>query len=143
MSSTVERPATSAEHGLESEYEHEPVPTSRRRSLGSVSAVWFGFPMIITNTVFGGTIVYGLGFWRGMAAIVVGNVVLFAYVGALSHLAGRTGKNFALTAIETFGRRGATIAAGFLSTVVIGWFAFQTGLTGQTLNTSLGSPPPR
>ncbi|WP_432519134.1 cytosine permease [Kineococcus sp. SYSU DK006] len=125
-------------HGLESEYEHEPVPTSRRRSLGSVSAVWFGFPMIITNAIFGGTIVYGLGFWRGMAAIVAGNLILFAYVGALSYIAGRTGKNFALTAAETFGRKGAAITAGFLSTVVIGWFAFQTGLTGATLNTSLG-----
>lgn len=125
-------------HGLESEFEHEPVPASRRRSLGSVSAVWFGFPMIITNAIFGGTIVYGLGFWRGMAAIVAGNAVLFAYVGALSHIAGRTGKNFALTAAETFGRKGAPVAAGFLSTVVIGWFAFQTGLTGATLNSSLG-----
>ena len=59
-------------------------------------------------------------------------------MGALSHVAGRTGKNFALTAAETFGRKGAAIAAGFLSTVVIGWFAFQTGLTGATLNSSLG-----
>jgi len=125
-------------HGLESEFEHEPVPPERRRSLGSVSAVWFGFPMIITNAVFGGTIVYGLGFWRGIAAILVGNLILFAYVGTLSHIAGRTGRNFALTAAETFGRRGAAIAAGFLSTVVIGWFAFQTGLTGATLNAALG-----
>jgi cytosine permease len=138
VSTTEKDPQAPEHHGLESEFEHEPVPMSRRRSLGSVSAVWFGFPMIITNAVFGGTIVYGLGFWRGMAAIVVGNLVLLAYVGTLSHVAGRTGKNFALTAAETFGRRGATIAAGFLSTVVIGWFAFQTGLTGSTLHESLG-----
>ena len=138
MSTTEKDPQAPEHHGLESEFEHEPVPMSQRRSLGSVSAVWFGFPMIITNAVFGGTIVYGLGFWRGMAAIVVGNLVLLAYVGTLSHVAGRTGKNFALTAAETFGRRGATIAAGFLSTVVIGWFAFQTGLTGSTLHESLG-----
>jgi cytosine permease len=94
--------------------------------------------MIITNAVFGGTIVYGLGFWRGIAAIIIGNIVLLTYVGTLSYIAGRTGKNFALTAAETFGRHGATIAAGFLSTVVIGWFAFQTGLTGSTLHASLG-----
>jgi cytosine permease len=131
-------PQVPEHHGLESEFEHEPVPVSRRRSLGSVSAVWFGFPMIITNAVFGGTIVYGLGFWRGIAAIIIGNIVLLAYVGTLSYIAGRTGKNFALTAAETFGRHGATIAAGFLSTVVIGWFAFQTGLTGSTLHASLG-----
>ncbi|MGH3842922.1 MAG: cytosine permease [Pseudonocardiaceae bacterium] len=128
----VEHPA------LESEFEHEPVPTNHRRSLISVSAVWFGFPMILTNAIFGGTIVYGLGFWRGLAAILVGNLVLLSYVGALSYVAGRTGKNFALTAAETFGHRGATIAAGFLSTVVIGWFAFQTGLTGATLHSALG-----
>jgi len=136
MSNTVTAPV---EHlGLESEFEHEPVPAGHRRSLASVSAVWFGFPMILTNAIFGGTIVYGLGFWRGLAAILLGNLVLLTYVGALSYVAGTTGKNFALTAAETFGRRGATIAAGFLSTVVIGWFAFQTGLTGATLHTALG-----
>ncbi len=136
MSSTTTAPGE--RHALESEFEHEPVPAAHRRSLRSVSAVWFGFPMVFTNAVFGGTIVYGLGFWPGMAAILAGNLVLFCYVGALSYLAGRTGENFALTAARTFGRRGTAVAAGFLSTVVIGWFAFQTGLTGETLHEALG-----
>ena len=130
--------APKTEHGLGHEYEHEPVPAEHRRSLRSVSAVWFGFPMILTNAIFGGTIVYGLGFWMGLLAIVIGNLVLLTYVGALSYVAGRSGENFGLTAARTFGRRGATVAAGFLSTVVIGWFAFQTGLTGATLHTALG-----
>ncbi|MGW6331890.1 cytosine permease [Nocardia rhamnosiphila] len=124
--------------GLEEEFENEPVPESHRRSVFSVSAVWFGFPMVLTSAIFGGTIAYGLGFWKGVLSILIGNLVLFAYVGSLSYLAGRTGKNFALSAAETFGRNGAKIVAGFLSTVVIGWFAFQTGLTGATLETSLG-----
>jgi cytosine permease len=124
--------------GLEAEFENVPVPASHRRSVFSVSAVWFGFPMVLTSAIFGGTIVYGLGFWKGIISIVIGNLVLFAYVGSLSYLAGKTGKNFALSAAETFGRNGAKIVAGFLSTVVIGWFAFQTGLTGATLQTSLG-----
>lgn len=123
---------------LEEEFENEPVPSSHRRSVLSVSAVWFGFPMVLTSAIFGGTIAYGLGFWKGILSILIGNFVLFAYVGALSYLAGTTGKNFALSAAETFGRNGAKIVAGFLSTVVIGWFAFQTGLTGATLETSLG-----
>lgn len=137
---TTAAPRTTSEdhHRLEEEFEHEPVPASHRKSLVSVSAVWFGFPMILTNAIFGGIIVYGLGFWRGVAAIVIGNLVLLTYVGALSYVAGTTGKNFALTAESTFGRRGKMVAAGFLSTIVIGWFAFQTGLTGATLNTALG-----
>ncbi|MGC7229136.1 cytosine permease, partial [Mycobacteroides abscessus subsp. abscessus] len=51
-----------------SEYENEPVPPHSRRSLLSVAAVWLGFPMILTCAVFGGLIVYSLGFWRGMLA---------------------------------------------------------------------------
>jgi len=120
------------------EYEDVPVPAEARRSLLSVSAVWLGFPMILTCAVFGGLIVFSLGFWRGMLAIAVGNLVLMLYVGSLSVIAGRTGRNFALTAAETFGRRGYRIPSAFLATVVIGWFAFQTGLTGSILHNSLG-----
>lgn len=135
MTSTAEHTRSTV---LADEYENDPVPPHARRSLLSVSAVWVGFPMILTCAVFGGLIVYSLGFWRGMLAIALGNVVLMAYVGALSFLAGRTGKNFALTAAETFGRRGYVVPAGFLATIVIGWFAFQTGLTGSILHDSLG-----
>jgi cytosine permease len=64
--------------------------------------------------------------------------VLLGYVGTLSHVAGSTGRNFAIMAKSTFGTRGYALASGFLSTVVIGWFAFQTGLTGSTLHSTLG-----
>jgi cytosine permease len=126
------------DHRLAEEFEHEPVPSAHRRSWTSVAAVWFGFPMILTNAVFGGVIVYGLGFGRGLLAILLGNLVLALYVGTLSHLAGTTGRNFALIAKSTFGSRGYAIASGFLSTIVVGWFAFQTGLTGSTLHSTLG-----
>ena len=120
------------------EYEDRPVPASARKSLFAVSSVWLGFPMILTCAVVGGMIVYSLGFWPGMAAIAVGNLILMAYVGLLSYQAGRTGENFALMAARTFGSKGYRIPAAFLTTVVIGWFAFQTGLTGSTLEASMG-----
>ncbi|WP_280331945.1 cytosine permease [Nocardia wallacei] len=123
--------------GIE-EFEDVPVPAEHRRGLWSVSAVWFGFPMVLTCAIFGGLIVASLGFGRGMLAIATGSLILMLYVGALSYLAGRTGKNFALTAAETFGRRAAAIPSGFLATVVIGWFAFQTGMAGAILHDSLG-----
>ncbi len=123
---------------LESEFEHEPVPPTHRKSTLSVAAVWFGFPMILTCAVFGGIITAFLGFQRGLLAIVLGNLVLMLYVGALSYLSGQSGLNFALVATRVFGRYGYTLAAGFLATVVVGWFAFQTGLTGLTVNQSFG-----
>ncbi|NGX09053.1 cytosine permease [Mycobacteroides franklinii] len=130
--------AAEAPESGSSEYENEPVPQHARRSLISVGAVWLGFPMILTCAVFGGLVVYSLGFWRGMLAIALGNAVLTGYVGALSYLAGKTGKNFALIAIGTFGTFGYRVVSGFLATVVIGWFAFQTGLTGSVLASSAG-----
>lgn len=120
------------------EYEHTPVPASARRSLLSVAATWFGFPMNLGSAVFGGVIVYNLGLPQGLLAILVGNLVLFSYVGALSHQAGSTGKNFALLTADTFGSRGRNLPAGLLATVVIGWFSFQVGLTGTTLSGALG-----
>ena len=126
------------ESGLGEEYEHQPVPAAARKSLFSVSAVWVGFPMIMTSAVFSGIIVYNLGFVTGLIAILVGDAVLMVYVGTLSYLAGRSGKNFALTAADTFGSNGFRIVSAFLSTLVIGWFAFQTGMVGSTLNVSMG-----
>lgn len=126
------------ESALGDEFEHEAVPANRRQKLGSVAAIWFGFPMILTNAVFGGIITYNLGFWSALGALVCGNVVLAAYVGALSAIAGRTGLNFAMQARRTFGTKGFAAASGFLATVVVGWYAFQTGLTGATLHDSFG-----
>ncbi|MEV0673027.1 cytosine permease [Mycobacterium sp. NPDC050441] len=127
---------------LGEEYENQPVPLSARKSLFSVSAVWVGFPMIMTSAVFAGIVVYNLGFVMGLVAIGVGDLILMGYVGTLSYLAGRSGKNFALTAADTFGTRGFRIVSVFLSALVIGWFAFQTGMVGSTLNLSMGWSAP-
>lgn len=131
-------PELSEHHLLESEYEQETVPLHARRSLGSVSLVWLGFPMIITGAITGALIVAGLGFKRGLLAIALGNLALFLYVGALSALGAKSGFNFALLARTTFGARGYALASGLLATIVVGWFTVQTGLTAVSLNTAFG-----
>ena len=119
---------------LEAEYEHESVPQEARKSLGSVSLVWLGFPMVLTMALIGSLVVEGLGFQRGVLAILLGNLVLFAYVGALSLLAQRYGLSFALLASISLGKKGYLVASGLLSTIVLGWFTVQTGLTAVSLN---------
>lgn len=125
-------------HLLESEYEQQAVPRHARRSLGSVSLVWLGFPMIITGAITGALIVAGLGFQRGVLAIALGNLALFLYVGGLSALGAKSGFNFALLARTTFGARGYALASGLLATIVVGWFTVQTGLTAVSLHTAFG-----
>lgn len=129
-------PETADTEVLDSEYATEPVPADKRRSLLSVTSVWAGFPMIITGAVTGATIVHGLGFARGLLAMVIGNLMLFAYVGALSSLAAKRGLNFSLQASRTFGRIGYVVCSALLSTLVLGWFAVQTGLVGASMSSS-------
>ena len=138
MSSLVEHESVLVDGALGEEFEHEPVPMARRRSLASVAAVWFGFPMVLTQAVFGGIIVLNLGFVAGSTAIIVGNLILCAYVGGLSYIAGSTGLNFAMQGKKTFGTSGYVVACVLLSTLVVGWYAFQIGLTGQTMHTAFG-----
>ncbi len=124
---------------MEEEYESSPVPVVKRKSLLSVSMVWVGFPMIITGAVTGATLVQGLGFAKGLLAMILGNLLLFAYVGLLSSLGAKHGLNFAMLAKKTFGHRGYVYPSALLSTVVVGWFAVQTGLTGTTMSDTYAS----
>lgn len=123
---------------LGSEHEHEPVPLQARHSTFSVSTVWIGFPMILTSAMTGSLMVAGMGFEKALWAMVIGNAMMFAYVGALGALGTSSGMNFALLATLVFGRKGYVIASGLLSTLLLGWFAVQTGITGNLIHTAYG-----
>ncbi|MFI8593177.1 cytosine permease [Microbacterium sp. NPDC078428] len=132
MSQTLEKEV------FQDEYESTPVPADKRKSLLSVSSVWAGFPMIITGAMTGATLVHGLGFGGGLVAMLIGNALLFVYVGLLSGLGAKTGFNFSLQASRTFGRTGYIVCSALLSTLVIGWFAVQTGLVGASMESAFG-----
>lgn len=124
------------DHALGDEYENEPVPKRARQSTFSVSTVWIGFPMILTGAMTGSLMVAGMGFQNALWAMIVGNVLMFAYVGALGVLGTRSGMNFGLLATVVFGRKGCVIASGLLSTLLLGWYAVQTGITGNLIHTA-------
>ena len=84
------------DHLLGDEYEHESVPMSARRSAFSVTLVWLGFPMIITGAMTGSILVLGMGFSRALTAMIIGNLMMFAYVGLLGLIGTKRGMNFAL-----------------------------------------------
>ncbi|MDX8457572.1 purine-cytosine permease family protein [Mesorhizobium humile] len=124
------------DHALGEEYEHEPVPMSARRTTFSVTTVWIGFPMIITGAMTGSILVLGMGFRNALTAMIIGNVIMFAYVGALGVLGTRRGTNFALLASIVFGKKGYVFASGLLSTLLLGWYAVQTGITGALISSA-------
>ncbi|SIR50310.1 purine-cytosine permease family protein [Acidiphilium rubrum] len=124
------------DHLLGDEYEHRPVPAAARRSLFSVSLVWAGFPMIMTGAMTGSILVLGMGFRDALAAMVIGNLVMLVYVGSLGVLGTRSGTSFAQLASIVFGRKGYVVASGLLSTLLLGWYAVQTGITGALVSSA-------
>ena len=135
---TVEALEESADHILGAEYEHTPVPQKARLSLFSNVMVWIGFPMIITGAMTGSILVLGMGFMNALKAMVIGNIIMFIYVGLLGLIGTRTGKNFSLIATGVFGRKGYVFASGLLSTLLLGWYAVQTGITGALISSTYG-----
>lgn len=119
---------------LGDEYEHKAVPTKARRSTFSVSMVWLGFPMIITGAMTGSILVAGMGFKSALLAMLIGNALMFAYVGSLGVLGTTRGLNFALLASAVFGKKGYVFASGLLSSLLLGWYAVQTGITGNLIH---------
>src|SRR5271154_745588 len=126
------------DHVLGEEYEHKPVPLSARRSLFSVTMVWIGFPMIITGAMTGSLLVLGMGFKNAFVAMLIGNLIMFGYVGLLGLLGVRDGMNFGLIASKVFGKKGFVVASGLLSTLLLGWYAVQTGITGALVSSTYG-----
>jgi cytosine permease len=126
------------DHLLGDEYEHESVPMSARRSAFSVTLVWLGFPMIITGAMTGSILVLGMGFSRAFTAMIIGNLIMFAYVGLLGLIGTKRGMNFALIASIVFGKKGYVFASGLLSTLLLGWYAVQTGITGALVSSTYG-----
>lgn len=120
------------------EFEHESVPMGARRSAFSVMMVWLGFPMIITGAMTGSLLVLGMGFKNALVAMIVGNLIMFAYVGALGLIGTSRGMNFALIASIVFGKKGYVLASGLLSTLLLGWYAVQTGITGALISSTYG-----
>ncbi|WP_426434698.1 purine-cytosine permease family protein [Bradyrhizobium genosp. P] len=137
-SGIVQQAEGQIEELLGHEFEHEPVPMSARRSAFSVTMVWLGFPMIITGAMTGSLLVLGMGFKNALAAMIIGNLIMFAYVGALGLIGTRRGMNFALIASIVFGRKGYVLASGLLSTLLLGWYAVQTGITGALISSTYG-----
>src|ERR1700743_934472 len=111
---------TQVDHLLGEEYEHVAVPFVARRSLFSVTMVWVGFPMIITGAMTGSLLVLGMGFRSALVAMVVGNLIMLAYVGLLGLLGAKSGINFGLIASRIFGTKGFVAASGLLSTLLLG-----------------------
>lgn len=102
------------------------VPMESRKSLWSTSVVLLGFTFFTATMFGGGRIGTAFSFGQLMWVIVLGNLLLGAYVAVLGLIAFRTGLNSVLLARFGFGDTGSKWPDFVLGFTQIGWYAWGT-----------------
>ena len=122
----------------------EAIPASKRHgSPWQLFATWTA-PNLEFATVFVGFLavgVFGLGFWQGIAALVLGNALGAASQGILSTWGPREGLAQLVLSRTAFGSRGNILPAA-INTVMagLGWFAVNSVSGAFALSTLTGMP---
>ena len=112
---------------VDPDYPLQPVPTSERRSFASVLVVLLGFTFFTPTMFAGAEIGAEFSFSDLMGVILVGSLILGAYVGAVAIIGARTGLTSVLLSRYTLGRTGAKWADLILGGTQVGWYAVTVG----------------
>lgn len=134
------RPAGAGDLSVES-HGIAPIPAGQRYgSPARLFTVWFA-PQVNVAGMFTGTlaIVLGLGFWLGVAAMVIGTILGALIVGYLSTWGPRTGTGQLPNSRMAFG--GSVVVPGVLQWVsTVGWTGLVALFGGEALAELLGLP---
>ena len=118
----------------EQDYPLSEVPREARKGLLSLSVVLLGFTFFTATMFGGGQIGAAFPLWPDLiGVIVIGNLLLGAYVAGLSWIGCRTGLNTALLARFGFGRIGARLPDAVLGLTQIGWYGWGTATMAVVL----------
>lgn len=102
------------------------VPQQNRKSLWSTSVILLGFTFFTATMWGGGSLGVAFPFSQLMWVILIGNLLLGAYVAVLGYVAYKTGLNSVLLARFGFGDVGSKWPDFALGFTQIGWYAWGT-----------------
>lgn len=117
----VQSSQRTASDALKDDHALVAVPTAERRSTFSLVAVAFGWAVSVSGFLVGGTLGGGLRFGQGVAAIVLGNLVLVVVASLIGLIGFRTGLTSYLVAKEVFGRKGSAFVSIMLGILAMGF----------------------
>ncbi|MEY2334694.1 purine-cytosine permease family protein [Acidithiobacillus ferrianus] len=125
---------------MHNEHTKDKVRGGDKLSLARLSITWAGFPFIISHTILGAVLVLKSSLITALSGIIIGNILLFFYVGWLGEIGWREGRSFAQIAEVFLGKHGYKIVSGMLSLLVLGWFAINTAMPCEILSTATHYP---
>src|SRR5579884_676300 len=116
-------------------------PEEKHGSPARAFTLWFAANLCMATWVVGAlATVFGLGLYEALAAIVIGNLLGMACLGAVSAMGPRAGVPQMVLTRASFGYLGAFLPAAFNWVACIGWFAVNTILGVLALQQLLGIP---
>ncbi|AIF43983.1 cytosine permease [Virgibacillus sp. SK37] len=113
---------------IDSEFSLEAVPQSHRNGFWKTLVVMLGLTFFSASMWSGGELGQGLTFIQFMGIVLVGNLVLGVYTGALAYMAAKTGLSTHLLARYAFGEKGSYLSSFLLAFTQIGWFGVGTAM---------------
>ncbi|MGM9985833.1 MAG: cytosine permease [Bacillaceae bacterium] len=124
------------------DYAFQPVPAGERNSFYKMLVVMLGFTFFSASMWSGGSLGEGLTFKGLLGIILLGNLILGVFTGALSYIAAKTGLSTHLLAQYSFGKKGAYISSFMLGATQVGWFGVGVGMFAYPVHKLTNIPIP-
>src|SRR5699024_1712751 len=119
---------------LDKEFALEPVPQKYRNGFWQMLAVMMGLTFFSASMLSGGELAMGLNLVQFVLIVLIGNLMLGLYTGALAYIAAKTGLSTHLLARYAFGKKGSYLPSFLLGITQVGWFGVGVAMFAVSVN---------
>lgn len=120
------------------DYSFGAVGQKDRRGLFSMFVIMLGFTFFSASMWTGGTLGIGLTGSEFILAVLLGNLILGVFTGALAHIGSKTGLSTHLLAKYSFGEKGSYLGSFLLALTQVGWFGVGVAMFAIPVNKVTG-----
>ncbi len=123
---------------VDPDYPVTPVPRHARKGFFSLMVVLLGFTIFTPTMLAGASLGESFDLSGLLMVILVGSVVLGAYVATLGWIGARTGLTTVVMSRYTLGTKGSKLASVLLGGTQIGWYGVVVGTIGDLTSQAFG-----
>ncbi|WP_448807955.1 purine-cytosine permease family protein [Aminobacterium mobile] len=116
------------------DYPDRPVPANKKRSRLNIAMVTTGMAVAMSTLYTGASLASILTYKDACLSIIVGCTILCIVASLTGNIAAKKGVPFAMLSRYAFGRKGSNIVGLVFATSMLGWFSYQCGYFGETIN---------
>lgn len=122
----------------DTEFSLQTVPQSNRNSFAKTMTVMLGFTFFSASMLAGGQLGLNLTFSQFLLVVLLGNLALCLYTGALAHIAAKMGLSTHLLAKYSFGEKGSYLPSFLLGFTQVGWFGVGVAMFAVPIAKEMG-----